>query len=1359
MKNIVLGKNRYWICMVLLLLPAASKAPAEDMDAYRSFVKNNALLVVDTSAGMSRPVYDESLNYAAFMAWMIQGNLAVDENDGRSGTAWWDDDANGADYDRLDPQQIYLVSTYVDHALVQYTDVHGNAGQAAVIGDVLENQGAETDEALNKRLPLLVNAVIPCRSGSGVDWKVTKAATIEKDKDGRVLFPSGDLQDTEKNSVATPAEAKGKGLPNHRDIAVSGFAALPEGSGKVADGFVERLRSDGYYFSGLFEKSGPGLEFTANPAGAENSSGKRIYLFATGNFLNFIKLVEDFRLAAAHSAWAVAGTYSNDLYKAWRYVCCPKGFAASGAAGPQASVSSPCSNSLTSGGLKIKSRLEAAKGAMKALVQATQAATNWGLVRFDQAGGGKVAAPLGAATADLLVQIDDLVCEGESKTLGGALQDAYSSARLYLEAQPESAPCARNHMVLVTHGFPKGDGSWNRIKDGGAAYPNPVFGKCDSGYGACPVYGDGDVWPQDNHGDDAAHWLQHQASFSHRVHSLVLDRDNPLLQDMVDSGRGIWVCIPHVLQSASAFAELGPAKDRALVFSAPVVPVDPADRSQSGEDLYIAFARPAAEAVWLGNLKKYGLGRLTRTDCGRSEPEWVIIDKNGAAAVDCKGQFRPDSLSHWSEVPDGGEVSAGGAGAVLMAAFAKVALDTGPFYDFRNIYTCIHPAVFSKPVRFFPGESAGMPESITAADLGVTGNIQRDKIINYIYGYTYAAFDSDADPDTYTAGKDGRPVAKRPWILGDMLHGDPAVIDYFGKDHELRHRLVAAGANDGMLHIFVDDCRPGTEDTLINGTAHIPGEEIWAFIPGDLLPRLKILAEQTSHQYFVDGPISVHRSANKDGEGNYYQTLICGERRGGRSYWALDVTKPNPALWTVKWRIQGGSGDFPELGYTWSKPIAARIQTNAGEIIEVVVFGGGYDPEEDHFPEPWTDADNNGIYDIAGESYVDANANGSYDHYNPGLNTMGRAVYVVKIADGALLFKVNYSPEEIASGQHQTSAHMKYCLPADPTVLETDTGLAIYIVDIYAGLWKVDYDYKRPEKWQVGRVFNAAGGSDQDKALSALKGQPALNPLDRGRKAFYSPDVSYYGSPWTDQPLLFFGTGDREHPRYVPGSPNRFYAITDTGTTADETDLLNLTCDELDGAADVDGNGALDPGDNAFKQALFDILFGSSPYPLPGKTARGWYKQLGKTGFCHQEKGDHTAEMVLGPTTLYSNNVYFTTYQPVWGLPCHSKGHTRIYALEYTFGRAAVKTELSPQPLIDGTDGANVQATHALVQNSGLPSGICVVMRKGSSGAFADVGDSIVGVGEPGEDADGSGRSSSIPGPPGGALQLLWEVR
>ncbi len=49
--------------------------------------------------------------------------------------------------------------------------------------------------------------------------------------------------------------------------------------------------------------------------------------------------------------------------------------------------------------------------------------------------------------------------------------------------------------------------------------------------------------------------------------------------------------------------------------------------------------------------------------------------------------------------------------------------------------------------------------------------------------------------------------------------------------------VIFAGANDGMLHAFED----------------ATGEELWGFIPSELLSRLKDLPRGSGLKYYVDG--------------------------------------------------------------------------------------------------------------------------------------------------------------------------------------------------------------------------------------------------------------------------------------------------------------------------------------------------------------------------------------------------------------------------------------------------------------------------------------------------------------------------
>ncbi|HEX9306880.1 MAG TPA: hypothetical protein VF894_05280, partial [Anaeromyxobacter sp.] len=122
-----------------------------------------------------------------------------------------------------------------------------------------------------------------------------------------------------------------------------------------------------------------------------------------------------------------------------------------------------------------------------------------------------------------------------------------------------------------------------------------------------------------------------------------------------------------------------------------------------------------------------------------------------------------------------------------------------------------------------------------------------------------------------------------------------------------RHKFALVGANDGMLHAFQ------VERTLNGVTNTHAGEEIWAFIPPDLLPKLRLLLETTHHFYvdatpmvrdvWIDGGTlnNVHGGGSRLADGirqadEFHTVAVVGERRGGTHYFALDITDASDDL-------------------------------------------------------------------------------------------------------------------------------------------------------------------------------------------------------------------------------------------------------------------------------------------------------------------------------------------------------------------------------------------------------------------------------------------------------------------------------
>jgi type IV pilus assembly protein PilY1 len=220
--------------------------------------------------------------------------------------------------------------------------------------------------------------------------------------------------------------------------------------------------------------------------------------------------------------------------------------------------------------------------------------------------------------------------------------------------------------------------------------------------------------------------------------------------------------------------------------------------------------------------------------------------------------------------------------------------------------------------------------------LGVSTDTEKNDLINFVRGID--AYDDNLNGDTDD---------NRDWMLGSFLHSRPFVISY-GPDPS-DPAVIYAGSNDGMLHAFDD----------------ATGEELWGFIPPNLLDRLKELHTETPG-IFVDGSPKAY--ITYDDSGNVTKAiLIFGLRRGGSYYYALDVTNPTAPkyLWRIyrnRENIGGGSTNYyQDLGDTWSTPAIVKVAYGTGQKW-VAIFGAGYDTGQDVVTNPPADDVGRGIY-------------------------------------------------------------------------------------------------------------------------------------------------------------------------------------------------------------------------------------------------------------------------------------------------------------------------------------------------------------------------------------------------------------
>ena len=393
-------------------------------------------------------------------------------------------------------------------------------------------------------------------------------------------------------------------------------------------------------------------------------------------------------------------------------------------------------------------------------------------------------------------------------------------------------------------------------------------------------------------------------------------------------------------------------------FIAPVVPASPENRVRSGRRIYLGFFKPTEQEMWRGNLKKYIIN---------SEGEVLALDANGDEAP----WDQDGTQSLWSAGPDVNNVEKGGTGELLLA---RATAQT------RHIYTFL-PSV--------TGRTSDLRSSVNAFSIANKANLispmevsstNINKVINFIHGRLTLA-------DTSTPTRD--------WVLGDVLHSKPNIFNYNIYDFSPQSEVVgptAGAANSGFEYgDWANDCSTGTtvdcnktvifvgaNDGMLHAFADHNGEELWGYVPPNLLPYLQNLSDE-AHDYYVDGtPIIYSRDQNKDGDYNAADgdrvILMFGTRRGGGldklnptasrgAYHALDVSDPTRPKFLFAVSSDGlirddGSGvdvypaaTYPqyalsELGETWSTPFVRRI--SVGGVDRIAMFiGAGYDNNED----------------------------------------------------------------------------------------------------------------------------------------------------------------------------------------------------------------------------------------------------------------------------------------------------------------------------------------------------------------------------------------------------------------------------
>lgn len=231
-------------------------------------------------------------------------------------------------------------------------------------------------------------------------------------------------------------------------------------------------------------------------------------------------------------------------------------------------------------------------------------------------------------------------------------------------------------------------------------------------------------------------------------------------------------------------------------------------------------------------------------------------------------------------------------------------------------------------------------------DGGGTADAKGEKRVNYLRG--------DQTYEGTTSGDFRQRLTSR---LGDIVFSSPQYVGApndghfessyatFRSTYLTRNPVLYVGANDGMLHGF-NACYPASTSPVC--VTADQGKELIAYVPGKLYSNLSKLTDQTySHKFFVDGSPTVNDAYGKIGQCGatdcWRTVLVSGLNAGGQGVFALDITDPtqftDPGTNADKLLIwEFTNADDADLGYTYSKPIIARLSNGRW----AAIFGNGY---------------------------------------------------------------------------------------------------------------------------------------------------------------------------------------------------------------------------------------------------------------------------------------------------------------------------------------------------------------------------------------------------------------------------------
>lgn len=766
----------------------------------------------------------------------------------------------------------------------------------------------------------------------------------------------------------------------------------------------------------------------------------------------------------------------------------------------------------------------------------------------------------------------------------------------YWNGQPQPSPllssCQMTHLVLMSDGSANYNGSnWRRAlvsytgKPWRTSTTNCEYNGAqdDSGSEACgqALVNFMSTKSQGINTDGRENWVTtHAVAFGSKSAGRFLERlvnaNNP-----ANKGRYFYAETGNDL--VNAFMDImDTAKGTFYNYTSGQVAVSNESRYNQRREIYYSLMEPSNRNHWSGNMKRFGLVYVTRDD---ESVQAVLVDAKGEDAVvkteDGYWFISPLTTSWWNNVADGGDVHLGGVLDQLAdnPASRKMYVMKG---NTRFDFTANNVA------------SSGLSK-ITPEDMDTPVDEDEDILkltkgyVNYLRGYTFNAEGTTSENTI---------ISKKKLRLGDFAHSavtfatygkcsalgqeNASIIDcdatgnsndYVFLDGGLQQIAFLAG-NDGFFRAF--DVRDGSQ--------------LYAVIPSEmlsLLPELQkreTIGSEVPRLYGLDGTISIfHDDVNNDGYVDNSEKAIAyvSAGRGGRVMYAINIS--NISSPSLLWKIEGNnSGEFNDLGYTWSTPVTGKIRWNGG-VQNVVIFGGGYDPQQDQVEERTADS-------------------------------MGNQLYILNAETGQVIWKANQAKY----------SNMKYSIPSPVATLarEVDGNGNKLITDIFVGdmggqLWRFHIGENGVVAVGDNGVVARVGGVNNKATAQRIYMAPAVYEfIDKENEGLISVNI---GTGYLGHPLVTYNK-DKFYSLRFEAMPN-----VANNKVLTEANLAEVTPSTIQGSSI-----AQDPN---FQQNGFYVNFGApDPKGISGNGAG--------------EKMISPLVVARNATEGESAGVYFSTYVP-----------------------------------------------------------------------------------------------------------------